>query len=383
MSDDPFLQVQADVLSLLDTTRPLFTSYIRIRSSAASPSNPQLVEAREELESNLTDLSTDLQDLIDSVKAVEGDPYKYGIDIDEVSRRRRLVQDIGAEIEDMHQQLSQTVSKGSLAHPDSFGAAEGDEDDDEYGQFQEQRQMEMMRDQDEALDGVFQTVGNLRMQADTMGRELEEQADMLDDVDNITERVGGKLQTGMKKINFVIRQNEGPHPLLQQTPLSVNPFIDLPKPPTLPHNYASIPSTLPPSSTNAAPAPSNPELPAYVTSSTGFAAHPTSIINQNRALLEQVSSQQRDGHDKVKKWEQGIKDRELQEKRRRAPGWLDSESKLLQPAKKTEDRQEGGKIDLMDQPPAAVDIQTSREQDKTANELGDAMDRAFGRSEMG
>jgi t-SNARE syntaxin family protein len=69
--------------------------------------------------------------------------------------------------------------------------------------------MEMMHEQDEALDGVFQTVGNLRMQADTMGRELEEQADMLDDVDNITERVQGKLATGMKKINFVIRQNEG------------------------------------------------------------------------------------------------------------------------------------------------------------------------------
>jgi len=68
--------------------------------------------------------------------------------------------------------------------------------------------MEMMHEQDEALDGVFQTVGNLRMQADTMGRELEEQADMLDDVDNITERVQGKLATGMKKINFVIRQNE-------------------------------------------------------------------------------------------------------------------------------------------------------------------------------
>jgi len=32
---------------------------------------------------------------------------------------------------------------------------------------------------------------------------------MLDDVDNITERVQGKLATGMKKINFVIRQNEG------------------------------------------------------------------------------------------------------------------------------------------------------------------------------
>jgi hypothetical protein len=119
-----------------------------------------------------------------------------------------------------------------------------------------------------------------------------------------------------------------------------------------------------------------------VTSSTGFAAHPSSIINQNRALLDQISSQRRDGQEKVRKWEQDIKERELQEKRRRAPGWLDSESKLLQPAKKPEERQAGGEVDLMDQPEAEVDIQKSREQNKTANELGDAMDRAFGRSEM-
>lgn len=215
MSDDPFLQVQADVLSLLNTTRPLFASYRRIRSSAQSPSNPQLVEAREELESNLTDLSTDLQDLIDSVKAVEHDPYKYGLDIDEVSRRRKLVEDVGAEIEDMHRQLSQTLStadasKGAagLADPDSFAHAEADGEDD-YGAWEEQRQMEIMHEQDEALDGVFQTVGNLRAQADTMGRELEEQAEMLEDVDSITDRVQGKLQTGMKKIGFVIRKNEG------------------------------------------------------------------------------------------------------------------------------------------------------------------------------
>jgi hypothetical protein len=163
----------------------------------------------------------------------------------------------------------------------------------------------------------------------------------------------------------------------------VNPFIDLPKPPTLPHNYASIPSTLPPSTIHAPPAPSNPDLPAYVTSSTGFAAHPTSIINQSRALLDQLSSQRRDAAEKVKKWEQDIEERELQEKRRRAPGWLDSEAKLLQPAKKTEEHKGHSDTDLMDQPEAAVDVQKLQEQRRTANELGDAMDRAFGRSEMG
>jgi len=113
-------------------------------------------------------------------------------------------------VEGMHRQLAQTIQTkegGGLADPDAFGNEDGE--DDEYGQWEEQRQMEIMHEQDEALEGVFQTVGNLRLQADTMGRELEEQAEMLEEVDTITERVGGKLQTGMKKINHVIRKNEG------------------------------------------------------------------------------------------------------------------------------------------------------------------------------
>ena len=216
MSQDPFLSAQADILALLQQSRPLLSSYLRIRSSASSASSPELVEARSELESTLTDLSADLQDLVDSVRAVEGDPYRYGLDIDEVSRRRKLVEDVGREVENMHKQLNQTVQSAdaqnaSLAHPDSF-AADGDplaDGEDDYGAWEEQRQMEIMHEQDEALDGVFQTVGNLRLQADTMGRELEEQADMLDDTTNITDRVGGKLGQGMKKMRYVMEKNEG------------------------------------------------------------------------------------------------------------------------------------------------------------------------------
>lgn len=204
----------SDVLSLLDTTRPLFNSYLRIRSSASSPTSPELVEARSELESTLQDLSLDLKDLIDSVKAVEHDPYRYGLEIDEVERRRHLVEDVAAEVEDMHTELAKTVqdaqSKGkaradALPDPNDFD----DDEDDGYGAFEQQRQEQIMHDQDEALDDVFKTVGNLRAQADTMGRELEEQADLLDDVDNVADRVGGKLQNGLKKIGWVIKKNEG------------------------------------------------------------------------------------------------------------------------------------------------------------------------------
>ncbi|KAJ9639979.1 hypothetical protein H2199_006212 [Coniosporium tulheliwenetii] len=176
---------------------------------------PELVEARNELEATLQDLTADLQDLVDSVKAVEHDPYKYGLEIDEVERRRHLVEEVGGEVEDMREELQRTVhdaqSKGkaamngtTLPDPDSFG-----DEDDNYAAFEQERQLEIMHEQDEALDGVFQTVGNLRQQADDMGRELEEQAVILDDVDTLADRVGGKLQTGIKKVGWVIKKNEG------------------------------------------------------------------------------------------------------------------------------------------------------------------------------
>ena len=196
----------------------MFSSYLRIRSLASSASSPELTQSRRELESTVQDLSTDLQDLVDSVKAVEGDPFRYGLDIDEVGRRRKLVQDTGDEIESMRQELAKTVTggrssnsrgmNGTLPPPSAFDPDEPD-DSDAYGAFEQQRQVEMMHEQDEALDGVFKTVGNLRQQADTMGRELEEQGEMLDDADRLADRVGGKLQNGIKRVGWVIKNNEG------------------------------------------------------------------------------------------------------------------------------------------------------------------------------
>ncbi|KAG7124535.1 hypothetical protein HYQ44_001720 [Verticillium longisporum] len=41
-----------------------------------------------------------------------------------------------------------------------------------------------------------------------MGRELEEQREMLDVVDTVADRVGGRLQTGVAKLQHVVRRNE-------------------------------------------------------------------------------------------------------------------------------------------------------------------------------
>lgn len=118
---------------------------------------------------------------------------------------------MGGEIEDMRDELQKkitaSVTGGSdLPDPNSFAIPDGG--DDPYAEFEQQQQVEMMREQDQHLDGVFRTVGNLRAQAADMGRELEEQREILEVVDEAAERVGGKLQNGVTRLQHIMRRNE-------------------------------------------------------------------------------------------------------------------------------------------------------------------------------
>ncbi|XXH00470.1 hypothetical protein Hte_006815 [Hypoxylon texense] len=224
--EDPFLQVQQDVLTQMQTVRPLFASYLRIRSLTSSSTSPELASARSDLEQALAALAEDLADLVESVQAAESDPARYGLSAHEVTRRKRLVQEVGGEVEDMREELSKTAAsttgssssaaaraakaaaEGDLPPPSAFAIDDGTEHDDSYAEFEHRQQQQMMQEQEQELDGVFVTVGNLRRQADDMGRELEEQVEMLETVDTLADRVGGRLQTGMQKLNYIVRKNE-------------------------------------------------------------------------------------------------------------------------------------------------------------------------------
>ncbi|OCT45781.1 hypothetical protein CLCR_01725 [Cladophialophora carrionii] len=156
-----------------------------------------------------------------------------------------------------------------------------------------------------------------------------------------------------------------PHALLAQVPLTVSPFLSLPTVVTLPYTFRSVPTTLPPSivSENGA------GKPKYVTSSSGHSAHPDDIINSCKALQEHLKTTVRDAEKAIEDWERDIKDRDLAEKRRVAPGWLDREEKILEPTK----AQAKGE-NLLDGQPAntlsAPAMSPSRE--------GEELDRAFG-----
>lgn len=120
-----------------------------------------------------------------------------------------------------------------------------------------------------------------------------------------------------------------PHPLLAQVPLTVSPFLSLPTAVTLPYTFRAVPTSLPPSvlSENGA------GRAQYVTSSSGHSAHPDDIISSCKALQDHLRKSSEAAEKAIRDWEQDIRQRDLAERRRVAPGWLDRAEKILEPTK--------------------------------------------------
>lgn len=157
-----------------------------------------------------------------------------------------------------------------------------------------------------------------------------------------------------------------PHPLLAQIPLTVSPFLSMPTAVTLPYSFRQVPTSLPPSILDAP----NGEKPKYITSSSGHTAHPDDVIGSCKALQQHMQKSHEDGRKAIEAWEQTIKERELAEKRRVAPGWLDRDEKMLEPTKAGSNAQKQGLLD----DEASQDVAPAM----SPNREGEELDRAFG-----
>ena len=160
----------------------------------------------------------------------------------------------------------------------------------------------------------------------------------------------------------------------------MSPFVSLPTATTLSYNYKSMPSAIPPSSLGIATAsddPASQPRPRYVVASSGHAAHPDDIVATCRALHAEVARMQEGAERELRAFEDRLRDRDLAEKRRLAPGWLDSEARLLQPERSSaaplDDGGEGMAELQVAQPPLQPQQPSRPEVDEGAE-----LDRAFG-----
>ncbi|KAK9467898.1 hypothetical protein V1512DRAFT_270363 [Lipomyces arxii] len=211
MYSDPYDDLAREVDQQLMPLRQQAKSYIFSVTSPSpaagpSPATPTL----ENLTSTIDELDLTLQDLRESVDAVESSPQQYGLTEDQIEERRRFVDARSSEVSLLRHQISE-ASRAKQPRP-QFTTINFDDDDRQSSPYdmgmEREHQALLMRDQDEQLDGVLNTVHNLREQAVVMGNELQEHVDILEELDNDVDRSQSKLEVGMKRMKYILKKNE-------------------------------------------------------------------------------------------------------------------------------------------------------------------------------
>lgn len=80
----------------------------------------------------------------------------------------------------------------------------------------------------------------------------------------------------------------------------------------------------------------------------------------------------------LNQWQNSIKERELADKRRVAPGWLDREEKILQPENTSASHAQRVPPNLMDDDQVMIPKAIHPSEAAVAQAAGEELDRAFG-----
>lgn len=173
------------------TAEILYSSWARILRSAKDPeTSEELANATSELTGCLSGIEADLDDLDDTIKAVELNPRRFPVTASELQSRREFVQKTRKIVQAMRDSTTETRGKverellfqsTSSASPhgprestvvDMPNQGESRQDGPEQERMQ---QMLIMEQQDGHLDRMIGTVTNLREVASVMGQELDDQ----------------------------------------------------------------------------------------------------------------------------------------------------------------------------------------------------------------
>ncbi|TRM63742.1 t-SNARE [Schizophyllum amplum] len=220
MSKDPYYDLQNEVQASLQTASQLRASYARIRNMAVSQDSEELVWARNELKATLATLEADMEDLEGSVQIVESTGARmFGLDDSEVQERRKFVEHVRREVENMRAEVSgkprsrpPSYASPAPSRPQSWmpqgpSTPPREDEDDQTAWAREEQQM-IMRDQDRTMDTISGTLTTLAQQAGLMGQEIGEHVEMLGDLEQGVDRAENMLDSAMNRMKHFMRKSE-------------------------------------------------------------------------------------------------------------------------------------------------------------------------------
>ncbi|TPX69599.1 hypothetical protein SpCBS45565_g02318 [Spizellomyces sp. 'palustris'] len=225
MAEDPYFALKDEVEINVENTTKLYKHWNELLNAPdTSASAESFRRESEALREALLDIDEDLKALQETIDIVEANPAKFRLDIREIGERkdfiartRKTIQDMRSAVvnpsaakkidKEAREALLQTKKSVKTAAP--YGRTQEDYQlsNQRFVERESQQQQVLMQHQDEQLEGVLDTVGNLKEIASVMGRELDDQTGLLVDLESGVDTTAGKLQLGMRRMQEFIKAN--------------------------------------------------------------------------------------------------------------------------------------------------------------------------------
>eukprot|EP00090_Calanus_glacialis_P030865 TRINITY_DN5022_c0_g1_i1.p1 TRINITY_DN5022_c0_g1~~TRINITY_DN5022_c0_g1_i1.p1 ORF type:complete len:249 (-),score=59.61 TRINITY_DN5022_c0_g1_i1:105-851(-) len=220
--EDPFFVVKDEVMKALTKTRGLYERW----KSGEDGKEFRTLEEQEwsatELKNSLRSIEWDLEDLEDTVQIVEKNPTKFRIDGAELAVRKGFIDSTREEVNIMKHKISNPEAKSErIPNQPSSPAQHGAANSNKYSRLSSvadsphrefivglDQQQQTIRKQEETVDMMSDSMGNIRNMSENIANELDEQAVMLDEFGAEIEHADSRLDATMKKMAKVLHLSD-------------------------------------------------------------------------------------------------------------------------------------------------------------------------------
>lgn len=213
--DDPFFTVKEEVQKAITNVNGLFLRFTGLLDKNTS-STKEIDWLKNEIKTNTRSIEWDLEDLTETISIVESNPQKFNLTVSDIEDRqmfikksRELIEELkitlqNAEANTNINNTSQKVRRHSgnkysrLCNDIQFS-------NQRFINDQQQQQETEMNQQDKQLENVSASVGMLKSMGGQIGKELDEQAIILDDLGHEIEQTDSRLNTILVRVEKMLR----------------------------------------------------------------------------------------------------------------------------------------------------------------------------------
>ncbi|XP_064457723.1 syntaxin-6-like isoform X2 [Ornithodoros turicata] len=218
--EDPFPAVKDEIVKAIAKNKQLFERWNQYQDPSALPCKEELDWTTNELRNGLRSVEWDLEDLEETVAIVEKNPRKFRIDDKEIKSRKAFIEQSKDEVKTIKEAVFESKLKNKKIRPSSmelfnssrtakYTSLKNEVESPVrrlMGDTQKQQQ-EFLAVQDDELEGIQTSVGNLKAMSKQIGNELDEQAVMLDELGQDMDHTESKMDGALKKMAKVLHMS--------------------------------------------------------------------------------------------------------------------------------------------------------------------------------